>query len=679
MDLTNSLLQDLVTEYANLRSQIYFKSSMVALFRAFQDLVLADNQPYLVIANFQQEKYFRQQQQRFQRMASKGDQVYILGVPDTKPKFDAVDLGYETISLKPTDTLAGERYLVVIGQQYSACLVMQEKLSAKDFKNRVSLVKQEETFEGVWTFDRDITYAAADWLLGRINNYRPELRKKTKQARKLFRLDQNLDSRSLLTTQSIDLGIFTQRLVTYLQASQYKLIKAHKAIAAAERKESLINKIGAAQRSSLNPEEVLSTTVRELGQLFPNCRCMLYCLNPDDEFVTIEYECVPVSMASLIGEKWSIADNPLFIAAQAQKSSLVFEDVTNNSYLNKNPILKDKIARAGINSWLIVSIRYHGKLMGMLELHYGGEDNFKWQSEDMALIEAVATSAGAALTQAGAYTNLLELNAQLETVERIQSNLIAIVGHELRTPLSTILICLESLASEPDMPVEFKNTMLETALADTERLKQLIQNFLTLSKLEAGKRYRNLELMTVDYAINLALTRIDTTSPTRRIPQIKVELPKQLPSVLADIDGLVEVFDKLLDNACKFTPADGEIVITTQVQETKSSYKMLEITIADTGRGIKESDLEIIFDRFAQSESYLRRTVSGVGLGLVICRQIMKSMGGKIWATSAGENQGSQFHLTLTVESQSETDIGSIENQRCLEERINTGNWKIVQ
>ena len=78
---------------------------------------------------------------------------------------------------------------------------------------------------------------------------------------------------------------------------------------------------------------------------------------------------------------------------------------------------------------------------------------------------------------------------------------------------------------------------------------------------------------------------------------------------------------------------------------------MLEITVADTGRGIKESELEIIFDRFAQSESYLRRTVSGVGLGLVICRQIIQSMGGKIWATSAGENQGSQFHLTLTVES----------------------------
>lgn len=659
MDLTNSLLQDLVTEYVNLRPQIYFKSSMIALARALQDLVLADKQQYLVIANFQHEKYFRQQQQRFQQMASRSEQVYILGVPDRESGFAVGNLGYETIPLKPTDTLARERYLVVIGQQYSACLAVQERLSLNNLPDQAYVIQQEQIFEGFWTFDREITYAAADWLLGRINNYRPELKEKTQQARELFKLHRNRKNQSIITAQSLDFSIFTQRLVTYLQAGQYKLVKAYRAIATAERKESLSNKIAAAQRSSLNPEEILWTTVSELGQLFPNCRCLLYRLNPDDEDVTIEYEFVPVSMASLIGEKWSIADNPLFIAAQAQKSTLIFEDVTNNSYFNENPILKDKIARAGICSWLMVSIRYQGKLMGMLEIHYGVKDNFKWKSEDCTLIEAVATSAGAALTQAGAYTNLLELNSQLEAVERIQSNLIAIVGHELRTPLSTILICLESLASEPDMPVEFKNTMLETALADTERLRQLIQNFLTLSKLEAGKAYRNLESLTVDYALNLALARINATSSTKVVPRIIVKLPEQLPSVLANIDGLVEVFDKLLDNACKFTPIDGEIIVTGQIldgveineRSAIQASPMLEIIIADTGRGIDPELLEIIFDRFAQSESYLRRTISGVGLGLVICRQIIQSMGGGIWAKSKGENQGSQFHFTLPIEA----------------------------
>lgn len=651
MDLTNSLLGDLVTEYIELRPQIYFKSSLTALSRAMQDLVLTDKNPYLVIANFQQEKFFRQQEQRFQRMANQSNHVYILGVPDTESSFVLANSGYETIPLESTDTLAGERYLVIIGQQYSACLIVQEKFSVTDLNSITSIVEQEQSkrFEGIWSFERDLAYTAADWLLGRIVNYRPELQAKTLQARKLF-VTKGRQNHQSLACQAINLGDFTQGLVTYLQAGQYKLLKAYQAIATAERKESLINKIAAAQRSSLNPQDIIATTVQELGKLFPDCRCLLYRLDPQDTEVQIEYEAKPRSMDSLVGQKWSIADNPLFIAAQAQKSTLVIEDVPNNPYLHHNSVIRDKIARAKIRSWLMISIRYQGQLLGMLELHYSGETKTLWQAEDIALVEAVSTSAGAALTQASAYTNLVELNAQLEAVERIQSNLIAIVGHELRTPLSTIRICLESLATEPDMPMELRDTMLDTALEDTARLGELIQNFLTLSKLEAGKAYRNIrniESLTIDYALNLALRQIQTTAKVKQLPAIAVDLPPELPAVLADVDGLVEVFNKLLDNACKFTPIDGKVKITAQI---KSSNQMLEIIISDTGRGIDPEQLEIIFDPFAQSEGYLRRTVNGAGLGLVICRKIIQGMGGEIWAKSRGKNQGSQFHFTLPIE-----------------------------
>ncbi|GAB4545087.1 MAG: DICT sensory domain-containing protein [Pleurocapsa sp.] len=657
MKPTNSLLRDLVTEYNHLRPQIYFKSSLSALARAMQDLVLADRGQYLVIANFQQERFFRVSERRFQRMALNSDHVYILGVPDAESRFAVANSGYETIPLDSTDTLAGERYLVVIGQQYSACLVVREKLSLQEFNNMTSVVEQGQRFEGVWTFDRNVTYSAADWLLGIISNFRPELREKTQKARQLFKSTRKSPTLFLSGNQSIDLGVFTRSLVTYLQAGQYKLLKAYKTIATAERKEYLINKIAAAQRSFLDPQAILKTTIEELGKLFPDCRCLLYRLHPDDTEIEIKYETVPLFMDSLLGQKWLIGNNPLFIAAQAQNSTLAIDDVTENFYLQDHPVIRDDIARAGIRSWLMVSIRYQGTLLGMLELHYGGDKNFQWKSEDITLVEAVATSAGAALTQASAYTHLVELNAQLETIEHIQSNLIAIVGHELRTPLSTIRICLESLATEPDMPLELKNTMLDTALKDTERLGELIQNFLTLSKLEAGKGYLNIESITIDYALNLILNSIKVNTQAQNIPKISNKLPPNLPPVLADVDGLVEVFRKLLDNACKFTPVDGEIIITACIQnhqEKKSSQpssSMLEIIIADTGRGINEHELEVIFDRFAQSEGYLRRTVSGVGLGLVICRQIIEGMGGQIWAKSQGENQGSEFHFTLPIES----------------------------
>lgn len=534
----------------------------------------------------------------------------------------------------------------------------QEKLSVTELRDVSSVLEQGERFEGIWSFDREIVYSAADWLLGIIANYRPELKAKTQQARRLFRSYREQNQKLFLTSQSVDLGIFTQRLVTYLQAGQYKLLKAYKAIASAELKEQLINKIAQAQRNSLDPQEILQITVRELGQIFPQCRCLLYRINSNDTEVTIKYESVPQMMPSLTGQKWSVVDNPIFIVAQTQDSALVINDVADNVYLQENPILREKIKRAAIDSWLMVSIRYRETLLGVLELHHSGIEKFQWQPEDIALVEAVAHSAGTALTQASAYNNLVDLNQQLAAVERIQGNLIAVVGHELRTPLSTIRICLESLADEPDMPSELRETMLDTALSDSERLAQLIQDFLTLSKLETGKVYHNIESVPIEYPLNLALHRIKKTSQFKGIPEIKIKLSHQLPSVLADVEGLVEVFYKLLDNGCKFTATDGELLVKAKIHNIKEKVEtnglikpMIEVIIADTGRGIEANELETIFDRFSQAESYLRRTVNGAGLGLVICRQIINSMGGQIWAISQGKDTGSQFHFTLPIES----------------------------
>jgi signal transduction histidine kinase len=105
----------------------------------------------------------------------------------------------------------------------------------------------------------------------------------------------------------------------------------------------------------------------------------------------------------------------------------------------------------------------------------------------------------------------------------------------------------------------------------------------------------------------------------------------------------VEVLSKLLDNACKFTDPQGKVTI----QASRNGGQMLEVTVADTGRGIEPDRLETVFDRFYQEEGALRRTTGGTGLGLAICRQIVHGLGGQIWAESAGKDQGTQFHFTV--------------------------------
>jgi signal transduction histidine kinase len=107
----------------------------------------------------------------------------------------------------------------------------------------------------------------------------------------------------------------------------------------------------------------------------------------------------------------------------------------------------------------------------------------------------------------------------------------------------------------------------------------------------------------------------------------------------------VEVLSKLLDNACKFTKPEGEVTIEVQ----RNEQQMLEVTITDTGRGIEPNRLEAVFERFYQEEGALRRTAGGTGLGLAICRQVIAHLGGRIWAESAGRDQGSQFHFTIPV------------------------------
>ena len=410
------------------------------------------------------------------------------------------------------------------------------------------------------------------------------------------------------------------------------------------------SEIVVAKDSSLDVKNVLSATIRELGKMFPDCRCLLYRLEAEKE-VIVEHESSPVYMSSLLGQYWSISDNPFFSLAQTQSSALIVNNVIDNSHILKYPALKQKILEAAVNSWLIFPIRDRDRLLGAIELHSENKQ-YQWRSQDVGLIEALATSIGAALNQADVCQNLVDLNNRLAAVKRVQSNLIAIVGHELRTPLSTIKVCLESLATEPTMPEAAKSIMLDTALQDTNRLEKLVQSFLTLSKLEVGKAYRNIESTDLSYALNLALCRIKTTERIKKLPRIEIKFPTQLPLVLADIDGLIEVLIRLLDNACKFTPTDGEISISVLSHEDdlRDGQQMLEVIVSDTGRGIESSQLTTIFDRFSQSEDYLRRTSNGVGLGLVIARKIIEAMGGKMWAQSEGENCGSQFHFTVPIE-----------------------------
>jgi len=668
MSNLTSVLSDLLTAVPQLRPQVYFKASLTALSHAMEDQVLAStsDQP-LLIASFQRERFYRQEAHRYKRIARQTNQVYVLAAPETD--FTNASEYYETIAFDPTESLSQEWHLVIIGQNYSTCLICRERPTIVQIKPSPHLpsVDMDPTrqFEGIWTFERQISCIAAELLLQRILHYRPELAAKIEFARDRFGLSPQRRSSAKksktatrialpsLDTTAIDTHPFVQRLVTYLQAGQYKLLKAYRSIATQERKERLINSIttairrGSATGLPLHPQEILKVAVRELGIALVACRCLIYRAQGNDDTVAIAHEYLQPGVPSVVGKIMPLQQNPLFQEMTCQQGPICIIDTQTDTRVTDSPLLQQLVQQMGIRSWLLMPVLYQGKLLGIVESHYCGSQPHQWTADETSLVEAIATQVGAALIQAEAYANLEELNQQLEALDRTRSNLIAITGHELRTPLSTIQVCLESLATEPDMPLELRQVMLSTALADSERMRKLVQDFLTLSNLESGRVEWHPESLPLDECIELALSRIRTRSNPKDLPQIVTKIPAQLPLIRVDGDWLVELIAKLLDNACKFTPPTGQIAIAARA----NGGTTLEVTISDTGRGIEPNRLEIVFDRFYQEEGALRRTTGGTGLGLAICRQIVNSWNGKIWAESAGKDKGTTFHFTIpTVE-----------------------------
>ena len=654
MSISKSVVQQLLDNCTGWRPQMYFKSSLTALSHAMEDLVLNDSDTPLVIASFQRERFYRQESHRYRRIAHKSNQVYVLAAPETEFSNGSVD--YETVAFESADALAQEWHLVIIGQHYASCLICRERNVPITDNKYVSAMDTNRRFEGIWTFDRSVTMKAGKIMLERIAVYRPELADKIAQAQNLYITDSSTTQATVqIESPLANPDPFVQRLVTYLQASQYKLLKANKSLAVKQQKEQLLNSVTDAVRRSLNTKQILQVAVQKLGEGIEVGRCIIYRCHKNDAVATIDREFTSPGIKSVKGQKWQLANNPLFEEAIATTETVSVDNTLEDQRLTTvawekgtGEFFQNLIQNYSLCSCLLVPIFYHGKLLGVMELHHCAQEPIAWKPDDIALVDAIATQVGVALIQAEAYADLENLNEQLEALDRTRSNLVAIVGHELRTPLSTIQVCLESLASEPDMASELSQIMLDTALKDAERMRNLVQDFLTLSRLEGGGVEWNIETLSITECIDLAISNVKARKLEQSLPKIQnLTSPGDLPLIEIDGEWLVEVLAKLLDNACKFTQADGTIAIAVKTNGGQS----LEVTVSDTGRGIEPGSLETVFDRFYQEEGALRRSAGGTGLGLAICRQVVKNWGGEIWAESPGKEQGSIFHFTIPLKA----------------------------
>ncbi len=652
-----SLLEDFLVAEPSLRPQIYFKNSLTALSHAMEDQILAvDNRddPPLVIANFQKERFYRMEARRYQRISSQADQVFILAAPETE--FFGEDTDCHLVALDPEDPLAQEWHLMILCRRYAAVLVCREEPTASEQEGSVDLYRQDmlpaldpaRRFRGVWSFDRQMTWRAASLILPKILDYRPDCA-------------EILGKHPMLSLipggpALIDPTVYTERLFNYLQAGQYKLVKTIKVIQEQERKERLVNRITGMVRSSLDPQVVLQMAVQELGEALQASRCLLYRPTGNEHYV-IRQEFRAPDVDSLVDHEDELSHKYLIELAM-QRNQLVTLGMDDSGRSNYPPeisgalsadhlvSIKQEMQAQGVQSWLVAPVIFQEQNLGALSLQQTDGESRVWTLAEIELVGAVADQLGIALIQAEAYRSLQQLNQQLKNLDKARSDLITVTTHELRTPLTTLRVCLETLQENPDMEPSFRQQFLDTALGDSERLRDLVEDFLILSRLEAGRVRWQMEKTDLKECFSIAVSSMRRREASM---DLKLDISPDLPTVWADRERLTEVLIKLLDNAIKFSSPPHRIEVTARAIEGA-----VELCVRDYGRGIEADRLALIFDAFTQAEAVMTRTTAGCGLGLTICHQIITQQGGQIWAESEGLGKGSRFYLVLPT---AETDF----------------------
>jgi two-component system phosphate regulon sensor histidine kinase PhoR len=237
---------------------------------------------------------------------------------------------------------------------------------------------------------------------------------------------------------------------------------------------------------------------------------------------------------------------------------------------------------------------------------------------------------------------------EMQRLETVRSDFIANVSHELRTPLTAIRGYVETLLQHPPADPADATQFLTIIDRHSERLSHLTEDLLILSDLESGVQKLTLNPMEAEHLIQRVLEVFWDRAAKKKI-SLSYSLPSGLPLILGDYDRLQQLFINLVDNAVKYTPSGGSVILTaTEAHLGAQADVAIEIRVTDTGAGIAEKDLPRLTERFYRVDKARSRELGGTGLGLAIVKHIVLAHGGELKIESA-VNHGTTVRVLLPV------------------------------
>ena len=273
---------------------------------------------------------------------------------------------------------------------------------------------------------------------------------------------------------------------------------------------------------------------------------------------------------------------------------------------------------------------------------------------------------------------LQDANQKLQELDQMKDNFLSTVSHELRTPLTSIKSFAEILLSYEEEDKETQREFLGIINDESERLTRLINDFLDLAKIEAGRMQWEDSLLEIPWAIQTAVTATHALAAKANL-SVDVDLEPDLLPVWGDRDRLVQVVTNLLSNAIKFTLDGGRIRVGAQTlkdSQSKGASDMVTVSVADTGIGIAPEDYDKVFEKFRQVGDTLTDKPRGTGLGLPICKEIVEHYGGRLWVESE-PGKGSTFFFTLPLTQRTKATVPEV-NEEPAEVAVTRGKIILV-
>jgi PAS domain S-box-containing protein len=252
---------------------------------------------------------------------------------------------------------------------------------------------------------------------------------------------------------------------------------------------------------------------------------------------------------------------------------------------------------------------------------------------------------------AGRVLNFVQVQydiSALKEVDRLKTQFVSDVSHELRTPLTNIRLYLDLLATASDR--QKIAAYLETLSRESDRLASLIDDLLSLSRLESGSTSLQSKAVDLNRLLSALVEDRRTLAGSRGL-KLVLDLQPQAGPALGDERLLIQVFTNLLTNAMNYTPQGGSITVRTG-RTYQNGQDWLSVQVSDTGLGVTRAEQRLIFRRFFRGRAGQSTGASGTGLGLAICREITERHGGQISVESDGiPGHGTRFTVLLPVVS----------------------------